>query len=73
MIISRNKPLRFLRNIPVYVCVCHAITEKDVQKAIAKGADSVAMLSESTSLGTQCGHCTDHAQELIRKCCRQCP
>jgi bacterioferritin-associated ferredoxin len=43
------------------------------QKAIAKGASSVAMLSESTSLGTRCGHCTDHAHAMISKCGRQCP
>jgi bacterioferritin-associated ferredoxin len=57
----------------VYVCICHAVTEKDIQKAIANGASSVAMLSESTSLGTRCGHCTDYAYAMISKCGRQCP
>jgi bacterioferritin-associated ferredoxin len=35
----------------MYVCICHAITEKDIQKAVNKGACSIAMLSELTLLG----------------------
>jgi len=49
----------------MYICVCHAVTEKEVRKAIASGVSSVARLSEQTRLGTQCGCCTNQAEEII--------
>jgi bacterioferritin-associated ferredoxin len=52
----------------MYVCICHAITEKDIQQAVDKGASSIARLSELTMLGTQCGHCTQHAHQVLNQC-----
>lgn len=50
----------------MYVCICYAITEKDIQKAVGKGACSIARLSELTMLGTQCGCCTHHANQVLK-------
>ncbi|PZV17815.1 MAG: (2Fe-2S)-binding protein [Pseudanabaena sp.] len=52
----------------MYVCICHAITEKDIQQAVGKGVSSIARLSELTMLGTQCGHCTKHADQVLNQC-----
>jgi bacterioferritin-associated ferredoxin len=52
----------------MYVCICHAITEKDIQKAVNKGACSIAMLSELTLLGKDCGCCTEEAHRVLNQC-----
>ncbi len=52
----------------MYVCICHAITEKDVKKAVSQGACTLSMLSEQTQLGTQCGNCRGFATEMLTKC-----
>lgn len=52
----------------MYICICHAITEKDIKKAVGKGASSIAQLSEVTMLGTHCGCCTQHAHQVLNQC-----
>ncbi|NUN67256.1 (2Fe-2S)-binding protein (plasmid) [Pseudanabaena biceps] len=52
----------------MYVCICHAITEKDIQKAVNNGACSIIKLSELTMLGTQCGSCTRYANQVLNQC-----
>jgi bacterioferritin-associated ferredoxin len=52
----------------MYICICHAITEKDIQKAVGKGVSSIAKLSELTMLGKHCGCCTEHANEVLNQC-----
>jgi bacterioferritin-associated ferredoxin len=52
----------------MYICICHAITEKDIQKAASKGASSIAMLSELTLLGKHCGCCTEEAHRVLSQC-----
>ena len=43
----------------MYVCVCNAVTEKQVQQAIDNGAVTVARLQEELHVGTRCGACGD--------------
>lgn len=52
----------------MYICICHGITEKDIQKAVGKGVSSIARLSELTMLGKDCGCCTEHANEVLNQC-----
>jgi len=52
----------------MYVCICHSITEKDIQKAVNNGASSVMKLAELTMLGTQCGNCTKYADQVLSRC-----
>lgn len=47
----------------MYVCVCNAITDKDIKKAICDGACSVNDLSKALNVGTCCGKC--------KSCCHQ--
>lgn len=49
----------------MYVCICNAITEKDIHKAVGEGICSLEKLSETTSLSKHCGCCTDHACKVI--------
>jgi len=52
----------------MYICICNAVTEKDIQKAVSKGACSIAMLSELTRLGKECGCCTEEAHRVMQQC-----
>ena len=47
------------------VCVCNAITEKEVRAAAAKGARTPEAAYATYDREPQCGCCLDYAQELI--------
>ena len=49
----------------MYVCICNAITEKDIYKAVGEGMSSLEKLSETTSISKHCGCCTNHASKVI--------
>jgi len=51
----------------MYVCVCNAITEKQVYKAIEAGATTIKALSTELGVGTQCGTCVGCAKECLSK------
>ena len=49
----------------MYVCICKAITEKDIRHAVVQGISSLEKLSEKTSITNDCGCCTEHACKVI--------
>jgi bacterioferritin-associated ferredoxin len=49
----------------MYVCICHAVTEKDIQKAVKQGICSMEGLSENMAVSTRCGCCADHAHKVL--------
>jgi bacterioferritin-associated ferredoxin len=57
----------------MYVCICHAVTEDDVEVAIDRGAHTIAEIGGMTSAGTNCGSCHDRIEDLIEQRCQSCP
>lgn len=51
----------------MYICICNAVTEKDIHKAIKNGACSMNDLSEQLKVGTCCGRCKDCAKEMLNE------
>ena len=49
----------------MYVCVCNWITDRDIQRAVAEGCDSLEALAARTGCGTVCGCCREYAEETI--------
>jgi bacterioferritin-associated ferredoxin len=49
--------LKAIFNIKMFVCLCHAVTERDVQEAIEAGAATVEEVGYCTRAGTCCGSC----------------
>jgi len=49
----------------MYVCVCRAITDTDIEAAIEGGVSDMAQLEEHFGVGTGCGTCRETAQTLI--------
>lgn len=49
----------------MYVCVCHAVTENEINAEIALGAITVDELGERCGAGTGCGICHDKLRALL--------
>ena len=47
------------------VCVCNAITEKEVREAARKGSPTPEAAYATYDCEVQCGCCLDYAQEII--------
>ena len=50
----------------MYVCICKAVSEKRIGRAVAEGATTLKDLREATGLGTNCGKCVPQAYQLLR-------
>ena len=51
----------------MYVCICQAVTDKQIRRAAANGADNLYELREALGVGSGCGSCADHAQEILQE------
>ena len=49
----------------MYVCVCNAVTDRQIAQALRSGARDLNEVSQQLGLGTGCGTCLSYAQELI--------
>ena len=56
----------------MYVCVCNAITEEQLRRAIADGARTLDDLREALGLGDQCGKCLEE-EDMHRYLCEEAP
>ena len=51
----------------MYVCICHGITEKDIQKAAQSGVSTINQLAAETGATTGCGSCLDMAEDILQQ------
>ncbi|HAI58428.1 MAG TPA: bacterioferritin [Xanthomonadaceae bacterium] len=49
----------------MYVCVCNGVTDRDIQRAVDEGCDSLESLASRTGCGSTCGCCREYAAEAI--------
>lgn len=49
----------------MYVCVCNAVTDRQIAQAMRSGARDLADVTRQLGVGTNCGTCLSYAQELI--------
>ena len=49
----------------MYVCICNAVTEKDIHKQVDEGANTLNHLEKSLCVGANCGACKNRAQECL--------
>ncbi|SDT77959.1 bacterioferritin-associated ferredoxin [Streptomyces sp. TLI_053] len=58
----------------MYVCMCHAVTEDQVKRAIDAGADTPRRIAKGCKAGTDCGSCVRRIQALLGEHgARPCP
>jgi bacterioferritin-associated ferredoxin len=51
----------------MYVCVCHAVTDKDIRKAVDRGARSLFEVQNQLPVGSCCGACNETAQAVVEE------
>jgi bacterioferritin-associated ferredoxin len=51
----------------MYVCVCHAITDRDIGAAVSRGCGSLKDLRRQLGLGSCCGRCNGCANQMLRQ------
>jgi bacterioferritin-associated ferredoxin len=51
----------------MYVCVCNAITEREIRQCADLGASSLADLRECLGVASCCGCCADSATEVLNE------
>jgi len=49
----------------MYICICHAVNNSAIRKAVMDGVNSFRDLSARTGCGTQCGSCIKLAREVM--------
>ena len=49
----------------MYVCVCAAVTDKDIRKAVDRGALSLFDVQNELPVGSCCGRCEDTARSVV--------
>ena len=50
----------------MYICICKAVTEARILRAVGEGATTLKDLRECTGLGANCGKCVPQAYQLLR-------
>lgn len=51
----------------MYVCICNAVTDSDIRKAVENGVRNMRQLSKATDCSTACGCCTKMAAEVLQQ------
>ena len=49
----------------MYVCVCQAVSDHDIRRAVARGARTFEDVQTRTGCTTCCGCCEGEARELV--------
>ncbi len=63
----------------MYVCVCKAVSDQDIHRAVARGAGTFEDVQAQTGCTTCCGCCEAEARELVetaiesRRCTTELP
>ena len=49
----------------MYVCICKAVTDKQIRRAATNGVDNLYELREKLGVGAGCGSCADMAVSIL--------
>jgi bacterioferritin-associated ferredoxin len=49
----------------MYICVCKAVTDRQIKQAIDNGACTRRQLQQCTGAGGVCGKCTHHLRQML--------
>ena len=51
----------------MYVCLCHAVTDREIHECIDDGAGSMRELRTRLKVCTQCGKCACHVRGILQE------
>ena len=49
----------------MYVCLCHAVTDKQIQSTVESGCCTLREVSQCLNVGKTCGRCVPAARDVI--------
>jgi len=49
----------------MYVCVCHAVTDRQIRAAVDLGASSLSEVQCQLPVASCCGHCEETARQVV--------
>ncbi len=49
----------------MYVCLCHGVSDSQIETAIDDGAVTMQLIAEELKVGTQCGQCCSCAKKIL--------
>ena len=49
----------------MYICICNAVTDKDIRRAARAGATTVSDLQEHLGVASNCGSCMEDAAAIL--------
>jgi len=52
----------------MYICICNAITEREIRGAVELGCRSVDDLRRDLGVASCCGKCEPDARKVLRGC-----
>jgi bacterioferritin-associated ferredoxin len=53
------------------VCICHRVSDRDIERAVRNGVASFEELQEETRAATGCGCCLDCARSVFDAACER--
>ncbi|MGE0435242.1 MAG: bacterioferritin-associated ferredoxin [Planctomycetota bacterium] len=51
----------------MYVCLCHAVTDRQLRELVQSGADTADKVGNACGAGTNCGCCRQMIEDMIDK------
>ncbi len=51
----------------MYVCICNAVTDKQIRKAAESGVQDLWDLQRDLGVGSGCGSCQEMASEILQE------
>lgn len=51
----------------MYVCICHAISDRQIQETVAAGATTLGDLQNQLGVATCCGCCAELASSYLNQ------
>jgi bacterioferritin-associated ferredoxin len=48
------------------VCICHGITERDIEAAVQAGAHDASSVRAELGCGSTCGSCLSEVENIVR-------
>lgn len=51
----------------MYVCICNAVTDREIRQAGRAGASRLADLRDRLGVAANCGRCASHASAILKE------
>jgi bacterioferritin-associated ferredoxin len=61
-----------VHNTPMIVCVCKAVSDRQIRTAVKEGATSLRDLTRDLGVGTCCGKCLPEAKSALAASLKSC-